>query len=245
MRRSFAPARTRFHHRAHLHVLRVGRTPNISVSAPGRRSRSTDGLMLDASPVKIVQAEEVGRVVQQDLVEFLPFSQSLHGPAPLRFDPGQVRRYPGRSSVQPQRPVPGTASNNKATAVPREWRWIERAPDARRGGRSPAGVGRKLSGRQEVCQGCRPRSGVALGGEGSCPLARGAPGLQGIGAGISRWSWSGGQAFSHLLQILVYKLDCHRALAHRRGDAIDRAGAHVPCGENASWSGRPCNRSGE
>src|ERR1700730_9623876 len=35
------------------------------------------------------------------------------------------------------------------------------------------------------------------------------------------------RASSHLLQILVNELDCHGALAHSRGDALARTGAHV------------------
>src|SRR5438132_8185036 len=45
------------------------------------------------------------------------------------------------------------------------------------------------------------------------------------------------ESFSHLLQILVNKLNGHGALADRRGDALDRAGAHVPRGEHASVAG--------
>src|SRR5262245_11902163 len=40
-------------------------------------------------------------------------------------------------------------------------------------------------------------------------------------------------ASSHLLKILVNKLDCHRAFANGRGDTLDGARAHVSCGEHA------------
>ena len=46
-----------------------------------------------------------------------------------------------------------------------------------------------------------------------------------------------GLAFSHLLQILVHKLNGHGALAHGGSDSLDRAGAHVPRSKHAGAAG--------
>jgi hypothetical protein len=39
------------------------------------------------------------------------------------------------------------------------------------------------------------------------------------------------RALSHFLQGLLNELDRHRPFADGRGDALDRAGPHVPAGE--------------
>jgi len=46
-----------------------------------------------------------------------------------------------------------------------------------------------------------------------------------------------GSPLSHLLEVLMYELDGHCALADCRGDSLDRIGSHVSCGEDAWTAG--------